>query len=566
MHYKPVRDKKGRYVIKTRRGGQVLIHNPLLNKGTAFSGEERRVFGLEGLLPPYITSIEEQSERLRESFNHKPDNIEKYIFLRALQDRNETLFYHFLRSDIKVMLPIIYTPTVGDAVEKYGHIYRNARGLFITPENVDRMGEMADSLPSNEIEVIVVTDSQGILGIGDQGVGGMAISIGKLSIYTAAAGIHPSACLPICLDVGTDNKKLLEDKYYLGYRRKRLAGDEYHQFIEKFVKGVKKNFPDAILQWEDFSKQNAFTNMDRYASKVRSFNDDVQGTGAVTLGGIICALKIKNEKLRDQKFAIYGAGAAGIGIARQIKDSLLQEGLSADEASRRIYVVDSQGLLCDSREEVDDYKKEFACPEKELTAWKRDNLYSFTLADVVRNGKVTALIGVSAQKGSFDAGLVDLMLANSPEPVIFPLSNPTSKAEADPRWILEYTNGKAIVASGSPFPPVKVGGTEYQIGQGNNAFIFPGIGLGVLASRSKVVLPSFFTVAAHALADTVSPERLKSRTIYPPIENIFEVSLKVAVAVYQKALDEGVGKKIKGDPEHAIRERMWLPEYPVIIR
>jgi malate dehydrogenase (oxaloacetate-decarboxylating) len=565
MHYKPVKDKNGELILKVRRGGQHLIHDPLLNKGTAFTGEERELFGLVGILPPQVVTIDKQISRLKENYDHKPDNIEKYIFLRALQDRNETLFYAFVREYITETLPIIYTPTVGEAVEKHGHIYRDARGLFISPENVDRMDEMATQLPSREIEVIVVTDSQGILGIGDQGVGGMAIPIGKLSLYTVAAGIHPASCLPICLDVGTDNQTLLADEYYLGHRRNRLTGDAYRNFIENFVEGVKRNFPDAILQWEDFSKQNAFTNMDSYMKVHRSFNDDIQGTGAVTLGGIITALKINGGKLGEQKFAIYGAGAAGIGIARQIKDALLHEGLPEDETRCAMFVVDSKGLIVSDRENLDEYKKEFAYPEERLVSWKRDNVYQFTLADVLKNGKVTVLIGVSAQKGSIDSNVVDIMLENCKRPVIFPLSNPTSKAEADPRWILEYTEGKAIVASGSPFSPVTVGGREFHIGQGNNAFIFPGVGLGAIASGAKEIGPSLFTAAAHALAGTVSEERMKSGSVYPPIEELFVVSLKVAAAVYREAVESGVGVGFVDGHENLdekIGSLMWLPAYP----
>ena len=565
VSFKPRLSPTGEFFLEVEKHGQDLIHNPLLNKGTAFTLAEREELGLTGLLPPHVATLGEQLVRVRENYDAKQNNIEKYIHLRSLQDRNEILFYALLSENITDMLPIIYTPTVGDAVEKHGHIYRNARGLFITPDNVLKMDEMAANLPTKNIDIIVVTDSQGILGIGDQGVGGMAIPIGKLSLYTVAAGIHPSACLPICLDVGTDNKALLADPLYLGRKHWRLTGKEYSEFIETFVQGIKRNFPNAILQWEDFSKQNAFSNMDGYRNIHPSFNDDVQGTAAVVLGGILGAMKIKKEKLRDQRFAIFGAGAAGIGIARQLRDGLMADGLNRQQALERIFVIDSQGLLTSGREGVEEYKKEFATQEDMVANWVRDNLYSFSLADSIRSAKITVLIGVSAQAGSFNDHIIDLMMSNCKEPVIFTLSNPTSRSEADPRKVLEYTGGAAIVASGSPFAPVEVNGRKYHIGQGNNAFIFPGLGLGALAAKAKVITESMFTVAAHQLAACVTPDRLANRTVYPPIDSLLEVSYKVALTVYKKAVEEGVGTPISGDPENAIRRMMWIPDYPKLV-
>ncbi len=544
-----------------------LIHEPLLNKGTAFTRKEREIFGLEGRLPPHVSTLAEQLKRSKGNYDAKPNRIEKYIFLRALQDRNEVLFYALLRKHLSEMLPIIYTPTVGEAVEKHGHIYRRARGLFITPHNVGMMDDMARKIhAAGRIEIIVVTDGQSILGIGDQGVGGMGIPVGKLALYAVGAGIHPSRCLPICLDVGTNNEKLLADQLYLGLKQKRIAGKEYSDFIKTFVEGVKRNFPAAVLQWEDFSKQNAFNNLDNYRKELTSFNDDIQGTGAMVLGGIICAMKIKKTLLKEQNFLIYGAGAAGIGIARQIRDGLMQEGLSRQDALDKIFVLDSGGLLTEDRPEMDEYKKEFTKPERIFRKWLRENVYSFTLADTIKNGKITALIGVSARKDAFDDRIIDLMLENNPEPVIFPLSNPTSRAEADPRRILERTGGKAIVSSGSPFPPVTVNGREYRIGQGNNAFIFPGLGLGVIASKTGIITDGLFTAAATALASAVSEDDLENRSIYPPVERIFDVSRKVAVAVYKKTLEEGTGTPVEnGDIEEAVKNRMWIPDYLTLV-
>ncbi|MEE8484385.1 MAG: NAD-dependent malic enzyme [Nitrospinota bacterium] len=567
MSYKPVLGKNGEYVLEVHKSGQEIIHNPLLNKGTSFTKKEREELDLIGLLPPHVATLDEQLKRAKEQYDNKDDPIERYIYLRGLQDRNEILFYALIRKHIPEMMPIIYTPTVGEAVEKHGHIFRNARGLFISPDNVDRIDEMCHNLPSSDISIIVATDSQGILGLGDQGVGGMAIPIGKLSLYSVAAGIHPSECLPIALDVGTNNDELLNDPFYLGNKHKRLTGKKYSDFIKTFVEGVKRNFPKAILQWEDFSKQNAFTNMDVYREALSSFNDDIQGTGAVTLGGLLGAMKIKKEKLTDQKFAVYGAGAGGIGIARQIKGALVHEGLSVQEAADRVFVLDSHGLITDEREDLDEYKKGFEKSGAIVGNWLRENLHELSLKDVIQGAQATVLIGASTRTNAFDKEIVGMMMKNTPEPVIFPLSNPTSKSEADPREVLEQTGGAAIVASGSPFPPAKVGGREYVIGQGNNAFIFPGVGLGAIAAKAKVITDGLFAVAAKAMAEAVPEKNLKDRCVFPPIEDIFEVSRRVAVAVYNQAIAEGVGVSANsGDSEEVIRKAMWTPAYPKMVK
>ncbi len=565
--YKPRLDAHGEYTMEVDKYGQDIIHNPLLNKGTSFSLREQEDFGLAGLLPPHISTLGEQLTRTMESYNACSSSISKYIYLRSLQDRNETLFYAMLRQNIREMMPIIYTPTVGEAVEKHGHIYRNARGLFVTPDNVFNMEEMAKHLPSEDVEIIVVTDSQAILGIGDQGVGGMAIPIGKLSLYTVAAGIHPSACLPITLDVGTDNRALLADPLYLGRRHWRLTGNEYAGFIDNFVEQVKKHFPNAVLQWEDFAKQNAFTNMDKYRDALPSFNDDVQGTGAVVLGGILGAMKIKRKKLQDHHYLIYGAGAAGGGIARQIRDGLKNAGLSHEDACDHVFMVDSAGLVTADREGLEEYKKEFAKPERITGSWIRDNVHELTMAETICHGRINVLIGVSGQTGAFNEGIVNLMMANDPEPLIFTLSNPTSKSETDPRKVLQQTNGRAIVASGSPFGSVSVNGRDMEVGQGNNAFIFPGLGLGTLVAKARKITDGMMTAAAHALASCVTEERLAARIVYPPVQDIFEVSHKVAVAVYKRAVEDGVAKTAHGvDPEKVIRDMMWLPTYAKYVR
>lgn len=567
MGFRPVLGPDGEYVLEVDKRGPDIIFNPLLNKGTAFSPAEQREFGLTGMVPPHISTLAEQIVRTWENFDGKANNIEKYIYLRSLQDRNETLFYALVRQHVAEMLPIVYTPTVGEAVQKYGHIYRNSRGLFITPDNVDRMDEMAGVMDGREVEVIVVTDSQAILGIGDQGVGGMAIPIGKLSLYTVAAGIYPGACLPVCLDVGTDNTALLADPLYLGRRHWRIKGADYTSFIRRFVEGVRRNFPNAILQWEDFSKQNAFENLETYRASLPSFNDDIQGTGAAVLAGILGAMKIKGEKLAGQRFLIFGAGAAGIGVARQMRDGLAAEGLSPAEARKKIFVVDSGGLVTADREGLEEYKREFAVPVDETRTWIRENAYELGMADTVKNGRVTVLIGVSGQPGTFTGQLVDQLMANTPRPVIFTLSNPTSKSEADPREVLLRTGGAAIVAAGSPFPPAVINGEERRIGQGNNAFIFPGVGLGVLASKARVITNGMFTAAARAMADAVSADRLEAGIVYPPVEDLFNVGYKVAEAVFRQAVADGVTRvPDDADPEEVIRDLMWMPVYARYVR
>lgn len=563
--YLPAR-VNGNLVLSVSCSGQELIRNPLLNKGSAFTREERINFGLDGILPPHILGLKEQILQIKENFFNKIDDIEKYIFLRSLQDRNETLFYAFCREYILDVLPIIYTPTVGEAVKKYGNIFRFSRGLFITPYNVDRLDNLITGIPSMKIEMIVVTDSQGVLGIGDQGVGGMAISIGKLSIYTLAAGFHPSVTLPIVLDVGTDNEKLLNDPMYLGLRQKRITGKEYDSFIKKFAYGIKRNFPDAVLQWEDFSKQNAFNNMDRFKDVLPSFNDDIEGTAAVTVGGILGAMKIKKEKIGKQKFMIYGAGAAGVGIARQILYALMNEGLDEQDAKNRIFLADSKGLVLASRKNLDEYKKEFALDPSVVANWTISSAENITMAEVIREAGITTLIGVSGQANSFTNEIVQLMMKNTDRPVIFPLSNPTSHSERDPREILKITNCKAIVAAGSPYDSVKINGKEYEIPQGNNAFIFPGVGLGAVVAKAKKISPQVFTVAAQALADSVTNETLAKDQVYPSIEELYQVTVNVAQAVSEQCVKEGNSMININDIETLLREKMWHPEYPALLK
>ncbi len=461
------------------------------------------------------------------------------------------------------MKPNVYTPTVGLACQRFSHIFRFTRGIFLSPDNIDNVDDIFQSLPYTDIEMIVVTDSEGILGIGDQGIGGMGIPVGKLSLYIGGAGLCPPNCLHVTLDVGTNNEELLEDPLYLGIRKNRMRGDEYYDFVDKFVNGVKRNFPKAILQWEDFSKQNAFTLLEKYRNEIPSFNDDIQGTGAVTLAGIKGALRIKEEKLSDQVFAILGAGAGGIGVARQICANLIEEGLSDGEARERIYVLDSRGVIFEGRGGVDEYKKEFSRKPGFAQGWSMEGPESISLLDTVRNGGVSVLIGLSGVAGSFSEELVTELARRVDRPIIFPLSNPTDKTEAVPEDIYRWTDGKAIVATGSPFPDVNYGGNVFVLGQGNNVFIFPGVGLGALLVGAQCITDEMLTVAGKRLSELVSQDRLALNCVYPPMSDLRNLCGEVAVEVARKAMEQGVARK-PVDPDklgEKVKSRMWNPQY-----
>lgn len=563
LHYRLLKDEDDDIFIEVDSDGYELLHNPILNKGSAFSIEERRLFNIDGFLPSAVSTLEDQVARAYENFQGKPTDIEKYIFLRGLQDRNEVLFYALLQKHLSEMIHIIYTPTVGRACQTYSHIFRWTRGIFLSPENIKRVDAIFQSLPYRNIEVIVVTDSEGILGIGDQGIGGMGIPIGKLSLYIAGAGINPANCLPVCLDVGTDNVELQNDPLYLGIRQRRLRGERYYEFVDSFVEAVKRNFPKALLQWEDFSKQRAFTLLDKYRPSLPSFNDDIQGTGAVTLAGIRGALRIKKEKLSEQTVVIYGAGAAGVGVARQILSGMRDEGLSEDEACRRVLILDSQGLLVDTREGVDDYKLSFCKTQNECQVLGMTAPDEATLLDVITCSKPTVLLGLSGRSGAFTGSIVKAMARACERPIIFPLSNPTSSAEATPEDIYRWTEGRAVVATGSPFRDVNYSGRVYKVGQGNNVFIFPGVGMGALAVRAKGVTDEMLTAASVALAEQVSEFRLTLNCVYPPISDLHDVSLKVAIAVARTAMDQNVARKpiVPELLEETIMSKMWVPKY-----
>ena len=563
LHYRIYKDETGEAVFEIDTDGMELLHNPILNKGSAFTAEERKLFRIDGYLPPAVSTLDQQVERRYESFTEKGTDLEKYIFLRSLQDRNETLFYALLLKHLGEMIPIVYTPTVGLACQMFSHIFRFTRGVFLSQDNISHIDEIMSSLPYKNIEMIVATDSEGILGLGDQGVGGMGIPVGKLSLYTGGAANHPANCLPVTLDVGTNNEKLLKDPLYLGIRKNRIRGEEYLSFIDRFVQGVKRNFPNAVLQWEDFSKQNAFTLLDKYRDDVPSFNDDIQGTGAVVLAGIKGALRVSGTILTDQIFAILGAGAGGIGVARQIHRGLVANGLTPEDAKTRIYVLDSRGVVHEGRKKVDEYKKEFSREAEFARGWSLESSDQISLLDLTRNAGITVLIGLSGVASSFSEDVVRAMAKNIEKPIIFPLSNPTAFTEAAPEDIYQWTDGKAIVATGSPFPDVKFGKKTFTVGQGNNVFIFPGVGLGALTVGASVITDDMITAAAKRLSEIVPQAHLDINCVYPQPQELREVCREIAVVVAGKAMEQGVARKPVEQVhlEEYIRSRMWCPKY-----
>jgi malate dehydrogenase (oxaloacetate-decarboxylating) len=546
--------------------GRDLLNQCLVNKSTAFNVEERRTFGIEGLVPHGVTSIGQQVQRAYGSICRKNDPLERFIGMAALQNRNETLFYRVLLEHVEELMPIVYTPTVGQACQDYSHIFRRGRGLWITPADRGRIAEVLGNSPMDDIRLIVVTDNERILGLGDQGAGGIGIPIGKLALYTMAAGIHPAYTLPISLDVGTDNRGLLEDDLYIGWRKPRLRGPEYDSLVEEFVQAVKQRFPRALLQWEDFKKANAFTLLDRYREVLPSFNDDIQGTAAVALAGMIAACRAKREPLDAQRVVILGAGAAGIGIARQLRNAFERAGLSGDQLVRAIALSDSQGLLVDSRPSGEAHKQQFAWTEAMANAAGLPPESRNDLELLVRTLRPTILIGTSGQPGVFDEKVVRAMAAHCARPVIFPLSNPTSKSEARPVDLLEWTDGKALIATGSPFDPVERKGVTHCFAQGNNVWVFPGVGLGALVAETRQVTDSMFTVAAHALAESVSEDDLARGLLFPSLRSVREVTARIAQGVVREARDSGLGRKL-GDEAiaPAVHAAMWYPDYPELV-
>lgn len=521
------------------RGYDILRFNNI-SKGTAFSIAERIRLKLSGFLPPRVKTLEDQVKTSLDIVAEKENDIEKFIYIRSLYDRNVVLAHAVIASDITQFLPIIYTPTVGLACQLYSTMFRRANGIHLFPDNIDNAEQILGNYTDQDIRVAVVTDNQGILGIGDQGAGGIPICLGKLMLYTQGAGIAPWHCLPISLDVGTDNPDLISDPNYLGWRHKRLKGDDYDTFIEKFVTAFKKVFPRALCQWEDFSKQAAFSVRDKFLDQVISFNDDIQGTGAITLAGILAAMKSKKQSFTDQVFLVHGAGAGGVGIAEQIMTELMEQGMDESAAKNKILTLDSKGVVTTDRD-LEPYKTKFARDPHTLSWIKtpKDN----TLVNAITNEKVTVLIGTSGQPGCFTREIVDAVAENTDRPVILPLSNPTTKTEALPEDLYQWTDGKALVATGSPFAPVVRNNKEYRIGQMNNAFIFPGVGLGIVASGATKVLPVFFSAAAHAVAEFITDQDIRDGILCPPLDQLREVSIAVAKKVGAEAVKAGVTDK-----------------------
>lgn len=546
----------------TSISGQRLLDDPLLNKSSAFPEDERRELGLLGLLPLHTSTIEEQLARVYENYQRKDSDIERYIFLAALQDRNETLFYRLLQDHVTEMMPIIYTPTVGDGCRLYSHVFRRPRGLYVSYPYRDEILSLLNNAPNESVEVIVVTDGERILGLGDLGVGGMRIPVGKLSLYTVCAGIHPAKALPILLDAGTDNQELLKDPLYLGWRHERVRGKDYDDFIEAFVAAVMQKFPNVLLQWEDFSKHNAPRILARYRDRLCTFNDDIQGTGAVAVAGLLAAAKITKTKLSEQRIVILGAGSSAIGICDQIAAAMVFEGAAQDDARKSLWLVDSKGLVHDGRTDLDAFKQKYAQASAVTVSWQRDDPARLTFGDVITNVRPTNLIGTSAQPGAFTEGLVREMARHVERPVIFPLSNPTSKSEAAPSDLLKWTDGRALIATGSPYAPVVSHGRTIQIGQCNNSFIFPGVGLGVIASGARRVTDAMFVAAARVLSEFSPSLHDPDAPLYPPLETVREISRKVALAVGREAQQSGLADLTTFDDlEQRVAEKMWKPHY-----
>ena len=556
------RKPDGTLKIQVSKRGKEVLWDALLNKGTAFTEEERETFGLVGLLPSEVNTIEQQAERTFGAIVRKTDPLEQYIGLNALQDRNETLFYKLLCDHIVEFMPIVYTPTVGDAGWHFSQIFRRGRGVWITPEHRGRIKELLGGFEKPYVRLIVVTDNERILGLGDQGAGGMVIPIGKLSLYSACAGIHPSTTLPISLDVGTDNRHLLNDPLYLGYPHPRLRGEEYYSLVDEFVEAVKECFPNALLQWEDFKKANAFSLLEKYRDEICSFNDDIQGTAAVIIAGLVAACRVTGERLRDQRFAFLGGGAAGIGISQQLKATLQRAGISDEEITRKIAILDSRGLIHDGREGLDDFKQSFAWPVDLVTEMGLNPGAEISLEQLIPALKPSMLVGTSGVPGTFTEEAIREMAKHVERPAVFPLSNPTRLTEAHPADITSWTEGRALIAAGSPFDPVEYEGRTIHISQGNNSYIFPGVGLGAIAARARVVTDGMFHAAAKALADQVSEEDLAASKLYPPIADSRKLTVKVGEAVAAAAIEEGVAQAPDdADPEQLVDELVWDPAY-----
>jgi malate dehydrogenase (oxaloacetate-decarboxylating) len=555
-------DKDLKSIIETELSGKELMSNPVLNKGTAFTYEERIRFDLHGLLPPVIETLEQQRVRAYEAYKRKGEDLERHIFLRALQDTNETLFYALLYRHIAEMAPIIYTPVVAQGCINFSHIYRRPRGLFLSYPLADMMDEIIENRPYTDVDVIVVTDGERVLGIGDQGAGGMGIPIGKLSLYTLIGGIDPQRTLPIVLDVGTNNADRLNDPEYVGWRHERITGQAYWDFVDKFVTCINRKLPNVLLQWEDFAKPHARPILDRYRDSLCTFNDDIQGTAAVTLGALYKAMKITKKKFSDQQVVILGAGSAGTGIAEYIHEAMVTEGMDETEARKHFFLLDSKGLLHSVRTNLTPIQQKFAQPFELVSGWRVNN-GQIKLAEIIKNISATILIGVSSQPGQFTEPIVKDMASKVERPIIFPLSNPYDRAEAVPGDLIQWTDGRALVATGTEFPPVTLKDRTINIAQCNNFYIFPAIGLAVRASEAKRVTNRMMVAAAEALGNISQDSADNTATeLLPPIENMRDVAIQIAVRVGLQAQQDGVAQIMS---EQELRERVqqkfWIPQY-----
>ncbi len=549
-------------VIRTHLTGFGLLTNPRLNKGTAFTEEERDAFALHGLLPPHIGTLKDQRERRKIALHNRDTSFGKYRLMRDLQDNDETLFYSFIAHNVEELLPIVYTPAVGEGCQRFSEIWRKPRGLFLSYPNKARIEKILSHPRYDNIRCIVVSDGERILGLGDQGAGGMGIPIGKMALYTALGGIPPEHCLPILLDVGTDNESLLNDPIYIGWRHNRIRGQEYDDFVEAFVSAVEHRWPHILLQWEDFAGVNASRLLERYRDRLCTFNDDIQGTAAVTTATLLAAVHATGRPLREQTIAMFGSGSAGIGIIELIISAMKEEGLSEAEAEKRIYAFNRYGLLVEGGRGIRPEQAHLVRKREDVAGWQLSGGEDISLLDVVRNAKVTVLAGVSAQAGAFTEEVVREMVRHFERPVIFPLSNPTSKSEAVPADLLRWTDGRALVGSGSPFPPVEVNGKMVRISQINNSYIFPGLALGILVSKARRVTDNMIMAAARTLASLSPARNDKNEALLPPISDSRKVGLIVGEAVAHQAVSDGVaGAAIGETMKERIDAYVWEPVY-----
>jgi malate dehydrogenase (oxaloacetate-decarboxylating) len=556
---------KTKNILITTLKGRDLLANPYFNKGVAFTKIEREELGLNGLLPSQVLNLDEQAKRAYEQFSAQGSNIRKNGFLYDLHDRNVVLFYRLLKDHLSEMLPIIYTPTVGEAIQRYSHEYHRPGGMYLSIDNLEGVEDAFKNLGRDGIDLIVVTDSESILGIGDQGVGGINIAIGKLAVYTAAAGINPSRVLPVVLDVGTDNEKLINDPLYIGNKFGRVRGKRYDDFIDLFIATAKKFFPEVLLHWEDLGNVNARNIIEKYGDKILTFNDDIQGTGAVTLAAIMSALQITGQSLKDQRVVVFGPGAAGIGNADQMVEAMILDGVSGEEAYDRFWAVDYRGLLTDDIDDVFKFQQLYTRKAAEVKHWERTEAGIISLLEVVKRVKPTILIGTSGQTGAFTEEIVKEMTKHTERPIIMPMSNPTALAEAVPEDLIEWTEGKALIATGSPFNNVEYNGVSYEIGQSNNAFVFPGLGLGAIVAKAETISKGMLAASANAVAK-MSDSSLPGASLLPSINQLQEVSKAVAIEVAKTAIAEGIAKAEIKDIEKVVTDAMWKPEYKIVTR